>query len=285
MTTYLVPCGTSVLENLRSGRGCTKLGSHVQPLEDWAAKEQINECSPDQWAHSLAYQLAVLAQAQPVDRRRVSAECSSLAQSPGSEPGPGDKVLMLASDTAEGVLAALVNATLLRGPIEFYTGPPLDGRTARRALAQGNGGLTTYIVRVEGLVPRDTTTFTAAMERVGRTLRFAAELDGSIVFHVTGGYKATVPYLVVLTEYVKATVGQVRAFCLHEGDGSSNPPPPVEIFLRSVDGAGDLAEMLAAEKGTLSSTEGRLRGFAYERRPDGTNGLTPLGRAIKALLT
>lgn len=285
MTVFILPCGTSVLSNLRAGdRGSIKCFEQVRQMERWADEEGLADEGPDRWANAVDDRLRPRLPTT-VQRRLISAECSSLWQPPIAQQAPRgtDTVVLLASATNEGVLAALVNALLIGGQVTFHTGPPgASGTKTAEIVAKGDGP-TTHVVRIGGLLPNSTETFTEAMVHVALALRWAATLDGARALYLAGGYKATVPYLVVLTEYLRAQHGQVRTFCLHEGDGTGHPPP-VEIYLRKVDPEADTRELDAATAGSLGPTEGRLRNFAYERRNDGRDHLTPLGHAIRALL-
>jgi len=281
VTVFILPCGTSVLDNLRSGgRGSVKCFEEVRSMTRWADQQRLAEGSTARWAHAVGDEIGRLL---PAVQSQISAERASLWQCPGGPPGPEDTVVFLASDSHLGVLAALVNALLLDGTAKYHSGPPGDAGVETRGIGAGGAGPTSHVVRIAGLVPDNTETFAAAMKGTALALRWAAGLDGTRVLHLTGGFKATIPYLVVLAEYLRASCGQVRAFCLHAGEGAHRPPP-VEIFLRRVDAREDAKELSAAELGRLSPTDGRLRGFAYERQNDGTERFTSLGDAIRTLL-
>ena len=270
MTSFILPCGTSLLDHL---------GHAVAAFVDQARALRINEAPPPDWVGALKAAAVPLGAPDPL---KVSAESASLHR---HQPNlvQGDHVVLLASDTPEGVAAAILNARLFGGATTFWTDPPTDG-AAPTELERGRRSAKADIIRVAGLAPIRTDTFAGAMEVVARAFRWVVQRErGEVVLLLTGGYKATVPYLTVLAEYAKA-LAPVQAFCLHEGDGV-NIPDPIEIFLRTVDLAADRAEIDGALLGDLGSTEGRLRGFAFKRGwLDDRDELTPLGRAIKAFL-
>lgn len=286
MTTFVLPCGTSVLDNISAGRGCTREPEAVEHLGLWAHGIAIHTTQPAEWEHGARQRLdRAMELVQGVDPGQISAERSSIHQHQRML-SDADHVVLLASDTAEGVLAALVNAYLLRGPVKFWTYPPAHPWRNMSPVGGAVGGPIIDIVRIAGLRPQDATEFAGAMEHAASVLRWALRDGNGMVLMLTGGYKASVPYLTVLAEYAKAidTAG-VRAFCLHEGDRSTEPPPPIEIFLRTVHPDADRAELDAVFDNGKGPADGRLRSFAYNCDP-GTNRdvLTGLGRAIKAFV-
>lgn len=284
MTTFILPCGTSLLDNLAWGRGW----AHPEPglvdgLERWAAgPPPINERAPRQWAGQVAERLADLPNGY--DRLVVSAESSSMWRHP-TPAGSADHVVFLASDTPRGVLAALANGYLLGGSVTFRVGAPPFGAEQAPVINSAHGPASDVIL-VGGLYPDDTARFTEAMREVGRSLKWALPANGAdVVLLLTGGYKATIPYLAVLAECAKAWGSHITAFCLYEGEPSKPPPGLIQIFLRQVDLEADGEEIDAALQGKLEPTEGRLRGFAYLRRAGAARDeLTPLGAAIYAFI-
>ncbi len=275
MTSFILPCGTSVLDHL---------GHAVARFADQARAFRINEAPPTAWVGDLGAAGVPLGAPDPLS---VSAESASLHRH-RPRLAQDDHVVLLASDTPDGVAAAILNARLFGGATNFWTGPPTDG-VEPAELGRGGGVASVDIIRIAGLAPIRTDTFAGAMEVVARAFRWVLKREGGeVVLLLTGGYKATVPYLTVLAEYAKA-LAPVRAFCLHEGD-SVNFPPPIEIFLRTVDLEADRREVRLALGEWAPRPEdpeptARLLGFAYTRAPlDGRAVLTPLGRAIKAFL-
>lgn len=252
----------------------------------WATGANINEASPARWGDAAGRTLQTeLPNLRNLVTDRISAESSSVYQYRNTALRGDDHLVLLASDTAEGVLAALINAHLLGGAVTYRTYPPSDGRHEQYDMPPGSGSPSVEIVRIAGLVPRDTSTFTTAMELLARTINWALHWGDGAVVMLTGGYKATVPYLAVLAEYAKAQDPTVKAFCLHEGDRTETPPLPIEIYLRNVSVTDDKLEIDAAREGTMDRMAGRLRGFAYEYNHEtGKDKLTPLGYAISAFL-
>lgn len=141
-------------------------------------------------------------------------------------------------------------------------------------------------MRIPGLLPDSTGRFSEAMAHVAAAMVWAARLHRShgeeLTIHLSGGYKATIPYLVALAEYVQAAWPPVRAWCLHEGDADDNPAPqPVAIGLRRVGLRADLDCLEQARTGKLPGND-RLLGFAYTD-VGGRAALTPIGYALNSV--
>jgi hypothetical protein len=194
--------------------------------------------------------------------------------------------VLLASDTAEGVLAALLNAARLRDQVVYHPMPQLDSAAAGHSVLDQGNEEPLHILRIPGLLPNSTDRFSEAMAHVAAAMVWAARLHRNageeLAIHLAGGYKATIPYLVALAEYVRAAWPPVRAWCLHQGDADDNPAPqPVAIGLRRVDLGADLGCLKEAQVGRLPDDE-RLLGFAYTDN-GGRAALTPIGKALDAM--
>ncbi len=289
MTVHLLPCGTSILTNLLPPRSVTSLErDDVDVLTEWAGRTLTAGAldRPQTWAGSFRTEidpyLAPIADCQrPV---KLSAEVASLHRH--RTLMSDDRVVLLASDTAEGMLAALLNAARFRRPVRVHAQPLLDGTADGVPLIEAGSDEPVHILRIPGLLPDRTTTFTEAIENVAKALVWAALLHRpprtELALHLSGGYKATLPYLVSFAEYVKGERPPLRAFCLHEGNAENPDPGQVEIYLRATRIKDDMNELAVAETGRLPTNVDRLRDFAY-KSVHGRAELTPLGRGLAAM--
>ncbi|KLL13026.1 MULTISPECIES: hypothetical protein [Protofrankia] len=301
MTVHLLPCGTSILANLRPPRSVTSLESDdVRVLTDWAERTLTAGvlARPQTWAESFRdevgpYLASITDCQRPV---RLSAEVASLHR---YRPflDADDRIVLLASDTAEGVLAAVLNAARFRRPVRVHAEPVLDSLAEGVPLLGGavgarpaEPGEPVHVLRIPRLLPDRTTTFTEAIENVAKALVWAALLHRppltDLVLHLSGGYKATLPYLVSFAEYVNGERPKVFAFCLHEGDAANpaaeNPNELVRIYLRATRTRDDMNELAVAETGRRPKDSERLLDFAYTEVGCEVR-LTPLGRGLAAM--
>ena len=291
-TVHVLPCGTSILRNLAAGvRGSPLTSVQLGAMGNWADNELLRDQPASQWSQSFDRDIGphlpgLRAVQDPV---RLSAETASLTRYAGRAGGlgPTDLVVLLASDTPEGVLAALLVAAALRRGIRVHAAPPPNvAGDGELLVGEDSGDQPVHVMRIPDLLPDSTVRFTAAMSALARGMLWAGQgrrrpNGAGLVVHLSGGYKATLPYLVVMCEYLKALQRPVQAFCLHEGDpGSAVLPDLVEIFLRSVDLDADLAVLAQAAAGHMP-TDPRLYDFAYEE-VGGRAQLTGIGSVLSA---
>ncbi|MEU1900653.1 hypothetical protein ABZ512_19945 [Nocardiopsis dassonvillei] len=222
---------------------------------------------------------------------RISAELSTLAaRNPHTnslELPDHDTALLVSSDTAKGLRAALFNAVVLAGGDlnrVRYLAEPLSQVHEERGKV--------VVVRLPGLDAGDSKGFVEAMRGLGSlgqgVDRILEEAGDTAFFHLSGGFKAALPFLLGLGEALRSLRGKsrVRAFALHE---LSRDLLSIELPLRSFSSRLLREEIAgAAEDGTLPPRPaGRapLLGFAYETDEDGrTLKLTPFGHALRELL-
>ncbi len=291
MTVHLLPCGTSILANLIPPRSVTSLNrDDVDVVTAWANRTLPAGAldRPETWTES--FRSEIVPYLDPISHCqhpvRLSAEVASLHHYCDGRPAPADRVVLLASDTAKGMLAALLNAARFRRPVRVHARPVLDGTADGVPILEEGSGEPVHILRIPGLLPDTTATFSAAMRNVAEALVWSALLHrtdrAEFALHLSGGYKATLPYLVSLAEYVKGERPPVRAFCLHEGDPEANPTNElVEIYLRATKTRADMEELAVAETRQLPDS-GRLLDFAYED-VQARARLTPLGEGLAAM--
>lgn len=218
-----------------------------------------------------------------------SAELDTLTRAPGGRRhlAEDDVAVLLATDTVDGLTAALWNALALTGGdldrVEYLDGPAAPPTAPRgRAL----------IVRVPGLDSRTESDFTRAMEglgTLGRTLvtKVAASGDENFLFHLSGGYKAAVPYLIGLAEGLRSLPrkGAVQAFMLHrDTQGDAIRLPLRRMNLKLLHKA--LGPFRDNGRTALRPPDDRVfEGYAYDSTADGTGfELTAFGAGLLALI-
>lgn len=225
---------------------------------------------------------------------RASAEITSLqARTDQTSVSTDDMVVLLSSDTASGLLAAWWNAAhMLRGdfsrltyldtPNRVLPMPPRDGRVV--------------ITRIPGLNMRIPAGRGPAMRVLGDVARqvLACLDDGERVdLHLSGGYKATMLYLVGIAEAMRSVklptgrFAEISAFVVHEDsiDKPGDTNRLIELPLRRIDPA-SLRDELAAAAAGRQPAGNQLEGYAYNvhSTPAGTVELTPFGEGFRTLL-
>jgi hypothetical protein len=308
VTVHLLPGGTSIVENLSPSSGTGSVAGlssdDVRELRAWANRELAGGglTSPAGWAASfdrLAGRFGPrLGRANKV---ALSAEAASLARhgatSPGGTPfAPDDPVVILTSDTPEGVLAALLNGVALGRPVRYFPRPTVtppsgvppyvDAATNQPLAATPGNAAPVDVARIEGLLPDHTSSFTKAVCNLAKVLveTIAAQPEAARHLHLAGGYKTTIPYLTVFAEYLNQA-WPLTVSCLHQGDEFSNPrPTPIDVRLRRVNLDRDFHYLRAAAEKKFLTDPGftDLLGFAYEPAGDGVR-LTPLGEGLLAM--
>lgn len=218
---------------------------------------------------------------------KASAELSTVSAK--NEPGKSvalpeaDTAILLASDTGKGLRAALFNAVAFA-----------DGKLDRvcylpeptKEIASQRGKV--VIVRVPGLDAGDPAGFVEAMKGLGAlgqgVDRMLEEAGDVAFFHLSGGFKAALPFLLGLGEALRSLrgKGKVQAFALHELSDDRSIELPLRSFSPDL-----LAKQLANTNTdgyfTAPPPDGRpLAGFAYEE-VDNDWRLTPFGFALRAL--
>ncbi|RKS07012.1 CRISPR-associated protein Csm6 family [Nocardiopsis sp. Huas11] len=224
----------------------------------------------------------------------MSAELNSLAayyRSTSPRLRKEDTAVLITSDTAAGLRASLLNALVMTGGdterVRYLSDTSLDVDQARGMVV---------VLRLTGLAtpsgPDEAAPlFHNAMRTLGalgRNLYQTAKAEPTrFRFHLSGGFKAALPYLLNLAEAMRTVCGRkvVSAHSLHESafDQQSLPIP-----LRSLDlDLRRLREDLVGADGTLPAIPGgdpTLNGFLYEETPQGKVALTPFGTALRELV-
>lgn len=296
-TVYVVPCGISVLEQLGKNKKKLPGGSHVTAFTraidsgTWLSGVDLNDkqAVPTAWSAKVAPK-AENAGLTKVAAKWLSAESHSLAtRITHGQLTPDQYVLLLASDTKNGLTAAFCVAQYLTGAASGligYTSTPQaaddswDVKIARDPVT---------VVRVRGLKPSGTN-FNLAALGIGKTLRTAGDLGGEVEVHLTGGFKATLLHTMAMTEVLYSMAPKrVSAWNVFEdlaqGD-SDQPVSPGGIGLRAHRPEYlDLwrTELAGAREGaTLGSAT--LEGVGWTEDAAGKRQLTDFGWGYLAVL-
>jgi hypothetical protein len=306
VTVHLIPCGISILDGIRTGNGrpaaAADLARARSGLLRWAADAVT--CPPDSLVAEWSAALDQHARSLHLGAwgPEVGAETLTLAKrtAAGSELNGlldrGDAVVLLASETKEGLLAALLVATRIAGGatelISYAQTPELpawSGERGRYPIRRGR----VAVVRVSGLDPDVADGFRAAAGGIGDVMRAAlmASAGDAIDIHLTGGFKATLLHTLALAEILRSKAAvqdasqKVTACYLFERAESIGDGKVTEIGLRSFP-RGQLVlmheELKTVNRGEIPQ-QARLRDVAWSvegRRPR----LNPFGRGYLAIL-
>lgn len=214
---------------------------------------------------------------------RVSAELSTFATVGQIRTGlpPGDVAVLLTSDTSAGLNAALWNGLALTGgDLDKVRYRPDPGGTTSFAPSRGCA----VICRVPGLDAGNSSGFTQAMGylgSLGRSLLDHVHNDGEeFAFYLSGGFKATIPYLIGLAEGVRSlTRAPVRAWVLHDTTDTR-----IELPLRRLSKPVVNRELTSFNGGvsTVKPETNQLDGYAYEQVGRGWE-LTAFGAGLRNL--
>jgi CRISPR-associated protein (Cas_APE2256). len=291
MTIYLVPCGLSILNWMKSYNAQAP-GKRYVDVDPAALEDLCDEV--EQWQsgaeHDLeSWKATVLEKALAANIGKwdpiVSAETSTLrARRPG---GPlltdDDRIVLMASETAEGISAALCVAAI----IAVGNTHRIDG-IADPEQKMRSGKVT--VVRITGLKPTSLS-LGRACEAMGTVLHNALASDESekIEVHLTGGYKAALLHMLAMTELAYSRFPErVSAHYIFERvEGSRiRGDQAVRIGLRrfsqrQIEQMHD--ELMDARNGRPIWAPQTFEGYAWEPYGNGTR-LTDFGRGYLAVL-
>jgi hypothetical protein len=234
-------------------------------------------------------ELAALAAAVQPGRwpARTSAELKTLATIPGAAYplAAADAAVLISSDTPDGLLAGLWNAIAVAGGdlgrVRFLRHPADPPGPVRGQV---------ILARVPGLDAGQEDGFRRAMGglgTLGRSLVHSGGLQPGEPFRfcLTGGFKATMPYLIGLAEGLRSLDAghPVDAYVSHE----TAPPdaPPIRLPLRRVVASQveqELSGFDASGRRARLPRPALLNGYAYEAH-NGRCELTAFGEGLRAL--
>jgi len=285
MTVHIVPVGLSIQDGLGSSRGspsdATSRTNARRLLDRLIAKFAINR------HRAIAALLATprtelfteLSGLLSPWNAKVSAEVSSLAK---CEPllDASNGVVLVATDTDEGLMCAALNAIRMKPTLARYVDSPA-------ALHDVLGAVT--VVRIPGMDIANTD-FTRAMRHLGELARILHDMSTMQVppqefeFHLSGGYKAAMPYFLAVAEGMRSLYNgtRVRANCMHE-NSDALIRVPLRFFPDTFRSA-MIAELTNVCEGLDPDTRG-LEGYGYEFcQSEVRFELTAIGHGLLSLL-
>jgi hypothetical protein len=233
--------------------------------------------------------------------------CSAESESLNSVTGrhtvsAGDLVVLLVSDTPVGLLSGLWNAVHLAGPIDTFQRLDYAGGDTKLEGLGARGRVRIQVVSDLDLARPGR--FNEAMGRLGEigcaVLRDLNH-DEDILVHLSGGYKATIPFMIGIAEGMRSVSlgglppASVRAVVVHRDSVEGHRRRPVDVPLRRLkegDLRTELREFDASDRArcTTSGAVGRgndaLLGYAYDQTEQGATvaELTPFGHGLRALV-
>ncbi len=176
-----------------------------------------------------------------------------------------DTLVVLASDTDQGVAAALYLAQFIAGP-ELTDVVYVSSRAhpASKPIMPVFRPGTLTVLRLRGLDPMQSgSAFKEAVADIGLALRAAFDLGEKLEVHLSGGFKATLLHTLSMTELLYSLdPGRVRALNLFEGTDAITP-----IGMRRFDQAycDEMREELAAvARGDLHLAAQTFVGLAWD---------------------
>jgi hypothetical protein len=298
VTIHLISVGRSILDfladpyrRLRDDAFADQISvamTTVQDLADSASSAQVSDTLlrwlTDPGSADAAELIRLCQQADPARwPAGVSAELDTFdkAAGLGARLTSGGTAVLITSDTPVGLMAALWNALAL-------TGANLHRVRYLPDLPASFDGLrgSAVITRVPRLDARNSDDFRTAMEYLGHLgrglLDHVHRPEEKIRFYLSGGFKATIPYLIGLAEGLRSrTTAEVTACVLHEATNKTIELPLRRLPKSVVDR--QLAPFVH-NVSTEKPPSNELEGYAYEATEDGKRWeLTAFGAGLRAL--
>lgn len=218
------------------------------PAAAEALRSHAAAARPDLWPASLSAELDTFAHATQAGQRL----------------GPSDTAILICSDTVHGLLSGVWNGVALVGGDVSRVRYVVDPGQIRASEAG-----TVTIARVPGMDVGTEAGFVEAMGWMGALTRGLLDCPRSgrepLECHLSGGYKAAIPYLIGLAEWIRSAGwdGAVEAFVRHEATTGR----PIRLPLRQIP-----AETVRHELGQGWDKDGcrdgrppgLLAGYAYD---------------------
>jgi hypothetical protein len=289
MTTYLVPCGLSVLRKLRERNApypaTDARAAFLAAEKQWRAESLPAAQLIADWARRVGVD-AEDARVGEADRGTFCAETQTLAlRAPAPLPrllGQGHRVVLLASDTNDGIGAAMCTAYIMTGgdlsKIRYLTAP---GKDQARGFPELLAESTVTIVRIPGLGPH-TGGVRTAVAAIGRVLYAAHLLGGDLEVHLTGGFKLTLLHTMAMTEIVYSMAPELTTAWYVYEDGADAVAIGLRLF--SKDLLEDMREELTnAAHGRAPGGPATFKGQLWQQLGEGSQ-LTDFGEGFLAVL-
>lgn len=240
------------------------------------------------WADELADE-ADDARLTDWNSRILCAETNTLAAGSGVTrlrdlTAQGHRVVLAASDTGDGVAAALCAAQHIAGPdlagVTYLSTPetlgaaPLGAESIREAVT---------VVRLRGLDPRHLSgRFITAVAGMGLVLRAALDTGEKIEVHLTGGFKATLLHALAMTEILYSLKpDRVTAHYVYEDAGPAATAQAIGLRRFSQSYVDDMrAELTKVRDGGRQLGAETFEGMAWTSE----DGLNAFGYGYLAVL-
>ncbi len=300
MSVFIAPVGLSIqqlLGTIDDGDGWQQLVGRAGELPKWAAESELHHhpqlldgISPTDpgWAQLFRARDAVRRYREANPGKRLSAELDSLWSGTDHEPpGSDDTVVLMPSDTSLGLLWATLTALVIGGScsVRVVDGdrPVADTPPLARFATDEDSRPRVLVALVRGLDPQDTPDrfHHETAPRLARAFAWAANQpddDDEVIVHLTGGFKATLPFLHTFAGFVPLQEGrEIRAYCLFEG---GSRPVAIPINRSGTNFAADV--LRRAAEGEDMGNRYLLEGFAWTG-PRSAPSLTSIGWQMLAL--
>jgi len=300
VTLYVVPCGISIIDGLESGRGRptgADGGENLTgPAAAWAERLLGGEFTDVEVVASWRSQLGALLDEVALAgwKPAVCAETNTLAHRVSdltrllAAPAQ-NRVVVLASDTAPGLAAAMLVASRIAGDdlgrVRYATADASQPDRTGHRLAYG----TVTVLRVFNLAPDAPDGLQTGVAGLGQALRSAHDQSSgaALEVHLTGGFKATLLHLLAMTELLHSLPdSQVTAWYLYDDHPDRSKVVPIGLR-RFTDGyllwaQRELSAVAAGHPPT--DVEYTLEGAAWSRQ-GATAQLNSFGTGFLAVLT
>ncbi|MGH3936693.1 MAG: hypothetical protein ACRDS1_17215 [Pseudonocardiaceae bacterium] len=299
---HLVPVGRSLLIHLDQGTSPTlRSALAVDELPVDTVGEALRQATGQD--HELDLQrlrlTGVPAAALALDTGTAAEWTSVAAAQPRSGVVDGEAYLFIATDTDDGLRAAVLLAARYQHPLRYLHEPLTAGDPE---IEPGD----VYLCRIPDLdlgSREPTGTTWRSLGTVGRlAAKTAAQTgrgDWQVIVHLSGGYKAMIPYLMVLAEGINSIFQDlhtrypatsyrptIKAVAVHESSLDRVVPIPVRFIQDPLlAGARKLAELTRPDSDIIrTDAADQLLGLFIERKGEGTRRLTEAGLIMVSLL-
>lgn len=218
-------------------------------------------------------------------RRGLSAELDTILAHGLRQITDTDLTVLLCSDTPEGRACGIWTAISLAagdvGRVLYLDG--IDDTTRLERPEQGR----IVVVNIPGLDATKDSEFHTSMKAVGHLGRLLIGHDDQtalvgekepVWFHLTGGYRATIPYLIAAAEWLRSLGHNAQAHVLPEKAVRTVPIPLRRLHPKWV--RDELAGFDNRGWSDHRPEDGLLEGYAYELRSDGAE-LTGFGMGMR----
>lgn len=214
--------------------------------------------------------------------REASAELTGLAAVGGNvEIGENDSAVLLASDTSSGLTSALYNAIVSTG----YTLDRIEYRDMPTDAVSKGKAVICRLPRLDVISPPQFAEAMRGLGKIGRgvwTLMEDGKDPAPAVFHLSGGYRPALPYLLSLAEVLRGVRPDVTAYAVAEGSEHPIRLPLRTFTQKLVEKDCSLNDFDEEGKVAVAPETTLVEGLVYTKNESGFDArLTPFGHALK----